>query len=251
MLLIYPPIAKPCEPPAGIAKLCGALQAHGIPCRVLDANLEGLQYLMERQPPATDTWSRRALKNVSRNLASVKDPQAYRSFDRYARAVKDLNRAVEVSALSSGAVTGLADYRHARLSPLRSADLLASAENPEQNPFFPYFSQRLPKAFGASSDAASTAPHGHEVKMAGVSLNYLSQALTAFAMIGFIRKRYPGMKIVLGGGLVTSWLKRPGWSNPFAGFVDHLVAGPGEGALLSLSHRGGGCRFGRRIHFVI
>src|SRR3989337_1951299 len=31
MLLIFPPIAKHCEPPAGIAKLAGALRAHGIP----------------------------------------------------------------------------------------------------------------------------------------------------------------------------------------------------------------------------
>jgi len=34
--------------------------------------------------------------------------------------------------------------------------------------------------------------------------------------------------------LVTSWMRRPGWSNPFGGLVDHLVAGAGEGALLSL-----------------
>ena len=42
MLLIFPPVAKPCEPPAGIAKLAGALKAHGVPCTVLDANLEGM-----------------------------------------------------------------------------------------------------------------------------------------------------------------------------------------------------------------
>ncbi|MBM4307687.1 MAG: radical SAM protein, partial [Deltaproteobacteria bacterium] len=40
--------------------------------------------------------------------------------------------------------------------------------------------------------------------------------------------------IVLGGGLVTSWMKRPHWKNPFEGLVDHLVAGPGEEPLLSL-----------------
>ena len=42
MILIYPPVAKPGEPPAGIAKLCGALNHHGVGYRVLDANLEGL-----------------------------------------------------------------------------------------------------------------------------------------------------------------------------------------------------------------
>jgi radical SAM superfamily enzyme YgiQ (UPF0313 family) len=70
--------------------------------------------------------------------------------------------------------------------------------------------------------------------MVGISLNYLSQALTAFAMIGFLRKEFPGLPVVLGGGLVTSWMKRPGWRDPFAGLVDHMVAGPGEGPLLEL-----------------
>lgn len=46
MILIHPPFAKPCEPPAGIAKLCGALNQYGIKYRVLDANLNGLLSLL-------------------------------------------------------------------------------------------------------------------------------------------------------------------------------------------------------------
>ncbi len=73
----------------------------------------------------------------------------------------------------------------------------------------------------------------------GFSLNYLSQALVTFAMLGFCRQRYPELTTVVGGGLVTSWLSRPldgkmGWNNPFAGLIDHLIAGPGEKALLDL-----------------
>jgi radical SAM superfamily enzyme YgiQ (UPF0313 family) len=53
-------------------------------------------------------------------------------------------------------------------------------------------------------------------------------------MIGYLRKEFPGLKVVLGGGLVSSWMKRPGWTDPFGGLVDHLIAGPGESALLEL-----------------
>ena len=42
------------------------------------------------------------------------------------------------------------------------------------------------------------------------------------------------MTLILGGGLVTSWMRRPAWQNPFKGLVDHFVAGPGEGPLLSI-----------------
>jgi len=80
----------------------------------------------------------------------------------------------------------------------------------------------------------------------GVSLNYLSQALSAFALIGWLRGRFPGIPVVLGGGLVTSWLRRTGGRNPFAGLVDHCVAGPGEDFLLDLAGvRGRDGRFAR------
>uniref|UniRef100_A0A831UEH5 Radical SAM protein n=1 Tax=Geobacter metallireducens TaxID=28232 RepID=A0A831UEH5_GEOME len=221
MLLIHPPVAKPGEPPAGIARLAGALRAHGLPCRLLDANLEGLLWLMEQPEPKADTWTRRAAKGRAGHLAALRDPQTCRSPDRYVRAVRDLNRLLAVAGKESGATVGLADYQQADFSPVSSAGLLRAAAEPERNPFFPWFSRRLPELLDG-------------VREVGISLNYLSQAVSAFAMIGFIRRRYPGLTVVLGGGLVTSWLRRPGWRNPFGGLVDHLVAGPGEEPLLAL-----------------
>lgn len=220
MLLIHPPVAKPGEPPAGIARLAGALLANGVPCRVLDANLEGLLWLMERPAAAADTWTRRAEKNRPHHLAALRDPATCRSPDRYARAVSDLNRLLAVAGRERGTAIGLADYQQPRFSPLASADLLAAAEHPEENPFYPWFSRRLPGLLDG-------------VARVGFSLNYLSQAVSTFAMIGWLRKQYPGVTVVLGGGLVTSWIRRPCWRNPFGGLVDHLVAGPGEGALLA------------------
>jgi radical SAM superfamily enzyme YgiQ (UPF0313 family) len=102
--------------------------------------------------------------------------------------------------------------------------LIRAAENPQKDPFFPCFEEFLPSALGTQAP-----------KIVGLSLNYLSQAVSTFAMIGSLRKKFPRLTIVLGGGLVTSWVRRPGWRNPFEGLVDSLIAGPGENALLSLS----------------
>ncbi len=223
MILIYPPTAKPSEPPAGIARLAGSLARHGVDCRLLDANIEGLRYLLKEPRAAADTWSRRALRHRFDNLAALGDSQIYGSPDRYARAVRDLQRALAVAAQDHGVILGLADYHHQRLSPLQSADLLEAARHPDENPFYPYFRSRLPEIMA-----------GVERRIIGISLNYLSQALCAFALIGCIRREFPGWQVVLGGGLVTSWLQRPGWRNPFAGLVDQLVAGPGERPLLDL-----------------
>lgn len=221
VLLIHPPIAKSCEPPAGIARLAGALRAAGIPCRTLDANLEGQLWLLGQTPAAADTWTRRALKGRDHHLAALRTRATYQSPDRYRRAVSDLNRLLAKAGEAYGATVSLADYQQAGLSPLSSADLLTAATAPERNPFSPWFSARLPERLRG-------------VAVVGLSLNYLSQALTTFAMAGLIRRLAPQVTIVLGGGLVTSWLRRPGWRNPFGGLIDHLVAGPGEEFLLEL-----------------
>jgi len=270
MILIYPPVAKPSEPPAGIAKLCGALNHHGMKYRVLDANLEGLLSLLKTPPVSSDTWTSRALRHLSRHLDSLHGWDAYpgsrkfpgssredecahrlaglsrrkrgmsphRDVDqelrplpvglhqddgRYRRAIKDLSRLLEMTGRSSRVRLGLANYQHEELSPTRSTDLVRAAENPEDNPFYPYFRKRLTELLKKEQPS-----------IIGFSLNYLSQALCTFAMIGFLRREWTGVKLVLGGGLVTSWMRRPHWQNPFKGLVDHLVAGPGEASLLSL-----------------
>jgi radical SAM superfamily enzyme YgiQ (UPF0313 family) len=136
--------------------------------------------------------------------------------------MKDLNRLLDMTANSGGVRLGLANYQHEELSPARSADLIRAAENPEGNPLYLYFRKRLTDYMKSERPS-----------IIGFSLNYLTQALCAFAMIGFLKREHPGVKVILGGGLVTSWMRNPYWKNPFQGLVDHLVAGPGEAALLS------------------
>lgn len=201
------------------------LGSHGVEHRLLDANIEGLLHLLRRPVPpekADDAWTRRAFRNCERNLTSMRDIGIYRHIDRYKRAVSDIGRVLgEVSP--SGTAVGLVNYEYKGLSPLRSRDLLAAAKRPELNPFYPYFRSRLEGLFREKEPSA-----------VGISVNYLSQVLCAFSMIGFIRREFPGLKVILGGGLITSWLKNPRWKNPFFSLVDHFVAGPGEYQLLSL-----------------
>ncbi|HCC54189.1 MAG TPA: radical SAM protein [Desulfobulbaceae bacterium] len=223
MLLIHPPAAKACEPPAGIARLAGAIRGHGLPCTLLDANLEGQLFLLAAPAASTDIWSRRAGRNLTNNLASLRSPELYQNHARYRRSVADVNRMLEQTGKRHHLSLSLTNYQDEELSPLKSADLIRAAERPEANIFFPYFSTRLP---GLIEESRPT--------LIGLSLNYLSQATTTFAMLGFLKKRYPGLPIALGGGLVTSWLRNPGFRNPFAGLIDHCLAGPGEETLIRL-----------------
>lgn len=223
ILLIHPPVAKPCEPPAGLAALAGALKAGGVENVLLDANLEGLLWLIG-SARGDDVWTRRAVRNRAAHLERIKDPATYRHPARYRRAVSDLNRLAAVAGGRAGVQVGLSNYRDERLSPLKSGDLLRAAEEPQRNPFHACFRPRLAELLD-----------GGGFTHAGLSLNFLGQAPTAFALIGLLRRLQPDLKIVLGGGLVTSWMSRLDLRGIFRGWVDEIIAGPGEEPLLKLS----------------
>ena len=229
ILLIYPPVAKPSEAPAGIAKLAGSLRGYGVDCVAVDLNFEGLDYILRQSCTARDTWSLRALRHVEKNRAALRDKKTYTNFDRYKRAVADLNRVVEVVGREHNLELSLANYNDKQLSPLRSQDLLQAAAEPQENIYYPFFSNRLTRLIEENSPS-----------FIGFSLNYLSQALCTFAMIGFCRRRFPELTIVVGGGLITSWASRPDWYNPFAGLIDHLIVGPGAEKLLVLLRKNPG-----------
>ncbi len=223
MLIIHPPLTKPCEPPAALAYLSATLRAHDKACTVVDMNIEGLHYLFNTAEPVNDTWSRRALKAKEKNINSLCSPDIYANIDRYKRAVSDLNRILENAGNRFNLQLSFGNYVDRQRSPLKSSDLRSAAEHPEENIFFPYFSRRLEELISL-----------HHPAVIGISLNYLSQALCSFSLIGLIRSYFPKVKIVLGGGLITTWLSNPTWKNPFTDLVDSFISGKGEEPLLKL-----------------
>ena len=223
MLIIHPPLTKPCEPPASLAYLSSDLKAHGSPCTVVDMNIEGLHFLFDTARPENDTWSRRAFKARDNNIAALGSLDIYSNLDRYKRAVSDLNRILENEGKRFNLQLSFGNYVDRHKSPLRSSDLQRAAQQAESNVFFPYFSKRLKELITSHQPAAI-----------GISLNYLSQALCSFSMIGFIRSRFPEIEIVLGGGLITTWLSNPNWKNPFPDLINHYISGKGEEPLLKL-----------------
>lgn len=223
MLLIHPPHCKNCEPPAGIACLAGALQAHKLHCTVCDMNSEGMEFLFHSVINPQDTWTRRALLHKEKNLSALQTPALYCSPAAYRKAVFDCNRLLATAGAAHGVTITLANYHDEKHQALNSSDLLSAAGQFEENIFFRYFSVRLPELLSDLPD-----------QYVGFSLNYLSQAACTFAMIGFLKRYFPKISIIVGGGLATSWQRSSLWQNPFTGLVDHWVAGRGEEALLAI-----------------
>lgn len=221
ILLIHPPVVKPGEPPAGIARLAGALRSGSADCTLIDANIEGLLHLLDTVDPPKDTWSRRAYNHLPRHLAALRSLKTYRQPDRYRRAVSDINRLLSVAGRTTRTRVGLADFKDERLTALRSADLLEAARRPERNPFYDYYQGALLERI---LDARP--------ETVGLSINYLSQALCAFALMGLLKRAVGDITLWVGGGLITSWMQWPDRMRPFRHLVDRVVTGPGETALL-------------------
>ena len=234
ILLIYPPTAKLSEPPAGIARLAGSLRQHTIFCVCCDLNLECMLDLFSFAASSADTWSKRAFNCRFRHLEDLRSGQIYQQPDRYLRAVRDLNRVVSTLGRAAGLELSLANFNDPNLSPLKSSDLLKAAEGYRENPFFPSFSRRLDELLKERS-----------FDYIGVSFSYLSQVVSGFAMLGYLRQHYPAVRTVAGGGVITSWMSNPAWKNRFSPYIDHLIKGPGEKPLLELLARSPGTVPGR------
>jgi hypothetical protein len=220
LLLIYPPVAKNCEPPAGLARLAGFLRGNGVPCGTFDANRAVLDYLLQLDSPRQDTWSLRARKNLKANLAGLQRLDTYASNDRYKRMVADVNRVL--TGVSGGVELSLGNYQD-QFSPVKSTDLRLACEHFQESLFYPFYDTLLSQVI-----------EEQQPDYIGLSITYLSQASPAFSLIGFLRHRYPHLKIVIGGGLVTSWMRGPLWADPFTDLVDESIAGSGELPLLHL-----------------
>lgn len=226
MLLIHPPQARNCEPPVALAHLAGALRQAGEPVNLLDGALEGYLWLtaMDRLPDA-DGRVRRVYRKRTDILSPGKWGGTLEKWKRKISDIKLLASSAEAVTLSGIRITP-ADFDDPRLSPLRSADLIHAMNHPEENIFFPWFSRRLTPLLEQKENCK-----------VGLSVSYLSQALTGMAICGWISREYPHVKIIVGGGLINSWLKGPS-STVFSTVKTGLFSsGPGEETVVHFSGR--------------
>jgi hypothetical protein len=231
VLLLNPPAAKAGEPPLGLAVLLGHLRACGLRAEAIDANLDAYLHLLDPDRlrraagPAPDTTLRRALNHAARSLRYLRSAKAAGDYPRYRTAVLHLNRALEAYAGAGGDERlTLGDYTHAGLSEFVPEDLERVARGEATTLFDGYFREALLPRIAE-----------HAPRLVSISVNFRHQALPAFALAGLLRRHFPELPVVGGGGLFSSW--RPalqGRDLRFSAF-SHIVFGPGEASLAALA----------------
>lgn len=187
------------------------MAAAGISYELIDGNAEAYRLI------TPEKWLRRKdfqYLHQSKNLPWDKI--------RYKQAIGNYNVRLN-AAVSSRFIVTPANYTDHQLTPLKFEDLQTSKIRFQENLFFPWIEQRILPYLEKSI-----------VPTFGLSVNYLSQALTAMAIIGFIKSVKPESRIILGGGLVTSWVKNFQGSVQFNDLADEIIPGPGESILPEL-----------------
>lgn len=230
VLLLQPPALKPAGPPLGLAVLLGHLRRQSIAAQAIDANLEAYRHLLQPDqlaaaaPPAPNTALRRALKHAPRSWQFLASAAACRLFARYQSAVQHLNTALSVyRGAGDDERLSLGDYQHGGLSEFSLPDLQHLAAGAGCTLFSSYFRENLLPAVVAQ-----------QPRLIALSINYRHQLLPAFELAGLLRRALPGVTLVAGGGMLTSWRTELEQAADLAPF-DHLVFGPGEAALVQLA----------------
>ncbi len=239
VVLVNPPLAKPCEPPPGLLTLAGHLAGRGAEVVFLDGNLKTHERLLEsanleravRQLEERGTGGRRL---TSARRAARRAPEAFQALRRpgtygepgvYRDALHLLAEGYRAISTARGARVGVGDLEEPGLSPLSSEDLCSAYRNPPRLALAPEL-QEIARSILAL-----------DPQLVGVSATFLSQALPAFALAGFLRQTGYQGTLVLGGGLIGSWAPRLRPDSKLFTAWDALVAGPGERALEEAARR--------------
>ncbi len=230
VLLLQPPALKPSEPPLSLAILASALRQNGISTDVLDANLDAYLYLLdgkrlnELAGDHPTTSIHRALKHCEESLDLLRSSRAKASFPRYSTAVRYLNLLLSLYPRNNKERLTLGDYQYDGVSVFNPDALTEFSRGDLKTLFCPYYREELlPRIKECSPQRIA------------ISINYLHQVFPAFELAGLLRREFPDVELIAGGGLITSWQKPLQRLEVELFPFDRLVFGPGEVPLVALA----------------
>ena len=206
IVIITPPVIKPCEAGVSGAAAASRLRALGVDARWIDANAGWFGHVLSstnlarclegargQEPGGLLTSYQQALEVSAAHPHPLQRGHTYRSRARYSSAVNHLQNALRLASVPwPGHRARVADMQVAGLRPARSADLVAFASRP--GPFDAYFSQVLLPWLREQAPSH-----------VGLSLSFFNQAFAAFRLATLLRERLPRVRLWLGGPLVACW----------------------------------------------
>jgi hypothetical protein len=253
LALVFPPLADATQPYSSLPALAAVARRAGHEVTLHDANLAFVRELLTAErveaagealrryvdalaagpPPAgpeTAAYARRVQSllrapllaaGVEAAVAALGRDETFRDLGRLSAAKRTVDEALELHAAAwpEGLAAGAPEVPEL-CRPAALADWAADAA---RNPFLDHLERvTLP-------ELAAAAP-----RVVGISVTYRSQVLPAVTLARLVRRRLPGVSVVLGGSMASRWHDGIEACPEIFDGCDYLVGFEGESPLVAL-----------------
>ena len=235
ILFIYPPWTRNASPPVGLGMLQGDIQTWGSPAGIQSSILD-LNALAANHIPTqvVEDGSHRTHRSILRRqhiMSSLCDPTTYQSHDKYRKIMsgyRDLLAGYAAKYSISLTPGDFVDHQYEDFGPKSLESMIERESHPLLNPV-----QHL-----VEDTFKQIKPD-----LIGISIVYRSQISAALFLVGWIQRRYPNVKIILGGGFMSCLSAKSIEYIQSTGLI--VVLGSGESLLRKLF----GISPDTRLHF--
>lgn len=195
ILLIYPPWTRNASPPLGLGMIQGDISAWGksagVTSRILDLNALSAFHLPNHVSDDGTHRTHRSILHRRNTLRCLSDSTGYQNRDVYRKMMLFYRDLLSSYAARHSVFLTPGDFVDQRFEGFGrdSAVMMAQTEdNPVLNPVIQLFEETLIQ---------------FKPDLIGISVIFRSQLSAALALSCWIRRRQPGMQILLGGGFMN------------------------------------------------
>lgn len=195
ILLIYPPWTRNASPPIGLGMLQGDIgtwgKQFGVQSRVLDLNALAAIHLPDDVVEDGSHRTHRSILHKQNTIRSLRDPSTYRNHDRYRKIMsgyRDLLAGYAAKHSISLTPGDFVDHDYEDFGPESLISMIKRESHPLLNPVIDLFEDTINRV---------------KPDLIGISIVYRSQISAALALCGWIQRRQPETKILLGGGFMS------------------------------------------------
>lgn len=252
LVLVFPPMAEPCQPYSSLPVLNAYLKARGW-CSIhqLDINIQFVRYILNSkrigealiwiEKRLTQLEELKSLNNeesgeygllinasmkgpfvrvgIDSAVESLKDPDCYTDLSRLNSEKRLIREALEILSATTFPLTlSFANTPGPAFASLK--ELKIWVNDRRRNPFRRYFFENtLDELKNASPD------------LIGISITYHSQILAAFTLADIIKKNLDDVPIIFGGNIVSLWYDTIETCPELFRWGDYFIPFEGESSL--------------------
>ncbi|MCG6986184.1 MAG: radical SAM protein, partial [Thiocapsa sp.] len=254
-VLIFPPLTDPSQPYSALPALTAFLRERaGFESVQIDANIgfvldrlngpkvreagEKIRQRLEQLDEEPSLAEQQAVeyaflisaalkgpmveRGIDWAVLGLRDPSVFADLGRLDRCKRLVDEALEIhSAVSYPIRIGFSNATAPDFTD--PGELTAYAENTGSNPFIDFLASETLSRIEAATP-----------NLVGISITYRTQVLPAVTLARLIRRRMPGVPVVLGGSIVSRWYDRIEDCPGVFDWCDYLIPFEGESALVAL-----------------